>query len=107
MAQALHSIGMIQTPALAATPAKNPANLARIKQQAQDFEAVFISQMMENMFADVDVDPMNDGPGKDIFKSMLNDQYGKIIARSGGIGIADHVAQEMIRLQEGKHAYKN
>ena len=31
---------------------------------------------------------------------MMTEEYGKIIARSGGIGVADHVKREMLRMQE-------
>lgn len=76
---------------------KDKANIDKV---AQDFEAVFLSQMMENMFEDVDLDPLNDGPGEDVYKSMLVDEYGKILSRAGGIGIADHVKREMLAAQE-------
>ena len=73
-----------------------------IEKTAVEFEAVFLSQMMEHMFADVDIMPMSDGPGEDIYKSMLLDEYGKVIARAGGIGVADHVKREMISIQEAQ-----
>jgi len=69
---------------------------------AQDFEAVFLSQMLQHMFADVDMNPLSEGksPGEDVYKSMLIDEYGKILSRAGGIGVADHVKREMLKLQE-------
>ncbi|MDG1286085.1 MAG: rod-binding protein [Rickettsiales bacterium] len=72
-----------------------------IEKAAQEFEAVFLAQMMEHMFAEVDFDPSNEGPGEDIYKSMMIDEYGKLMSRSGGIGVADHVKREMLRVQEG------
>lgn len=79
--------------------AKDKQNIDKI---AEDFEAVFLSQMMQNMFEDVDFDPMNDGPGEDVYKSMLVDEYGKILSRAGGIGIASHVKREMLAAQENR-----
>ncbi|MFO0110081.1 MAG: rod-binding protein [Alphaproteobacteria bacterium] len=74
---------------------------ARIDEVAQEFEAQFIAQMMETMFATV---PTNDafggGESEKIYESMVVSEYGKLIARTGGIGLADHVKREMIRLQE-------
>ncbi len=75
-------------------------DIDRINKTAEDFEAVFLSQMMEQMFADVDLSPGYDGPGEDVYKSFLLDEYGKMIAKTGGIGIADHVRNEMLKLQE-------
>lgn len=81
---------------------KKTMDTAEIDRVAEDFEAVFLSQMLENMFADVDVDPMSDGTGEEVYKSMMLEEYGKIVARSGGIGVADHVKREMLRIQEGR-----
>jgi Rod binding protein. len=79
------------------------AGMKEIDAAAQEFEAVFLSQMLEHMFAGVNLNPMA-GDGKssqdDIYKSWLVDEYGKIIARSGGIGVADHVKREMLKMQE-------
>ncbi len=77
-------------------------NAEQIDKTAEDFEAVFLSQMLQHMFTGVDLSPMSEGSsaGDDIYKSMLVDEYGKILTRAGGIGIADHVKREMLRLQE-------
>jgi hypothetical protein len=58
--------------------------------------------MMENMFEEVDFDPMSEGPGDDFYKAMLVDEYGKILSRAGGIGIASHVKREMLAAQENR-----
>jgi Rod binding domain-containing protein len=31
---------------------------------------------------------------------MMVQEYGKIMAKAGGIGVADHVARQMLQLQE-------
>ena len=73
---------------------------SEIDKVAEDYEAVFLSQMLQHMFAGVDMNPESDAPGEDIYKSMMVDEYGKILARSGGIGVADYVKREMLKLQE-------
>ena len=78
----------------------NPA----IEKAAKEFEAVFMAQMMEHMFAEVDFDPSGEGPGDDIYKSLLIDEYSKLMSRSGGIGVADHVKREMLNMQEAAQA---
>ena len=73
----------------------------QIDATAQDFEAQFISQMMENMFSTVDTDgALDGGESEKTYRSMMIDQYGKMIAKSGGIGVADQVKREMLKLQE-------
>lgn len=74
-----------------------------VKRAAEDFEAFYLTQAMGDMFAGVGNDPLfGGGPGEGAFRSFLTQEYGKIIARSGGIGIADSVAREIIKLQEAK-----
>ena len=68
---------------------------------AQDFEAQFISTMTQSMFAGLKTDgPFGGGQGEEMFRSLLVDQYGTQIARSGGIGIADTIYSEILKLQE-------
>jgi peptidoglycan hydrolase FlgJ len=72
-----------------------------IRKAAEEFEAVFVSQMLAPMFETLESDTMfGGGPGEDIYRSMMVEEYGKVIARSGGIGIADSVTREMLRIQE-------
>lgn len=68
---------------------------------AQDFEAQFISTMTQSMFAGLKTDgPFGGGQGEDMFRSLLVDQYGTQIAKSGGVGIADTIYSEILKLQE-------
>lgn len=77
------------------------AQMDKIDQKAEDFEAVFLSQMMSHMFEGIETDEnFGGGHGEDMVKSMLTDEYGKLIARTGGIGVADYVKREMLTLQE-------
>ena len=57
--------------------------------------------MLAPMFEGLETDELfGGGPGEDIYRSILVEEYGKAIARSGGIGIADAVQREILRLQE-------
>lgn len=68
---------------------------------AADFEAMFISQMLKPLFDSVEVNPMfGGGKGEEVFKGFLIEEYGKSLGKAGGIGMADHVKQELIRMQE-------
>ena len=76
-------------------------NMDKLKETAQEFEATFLSQMMSHMFAGIETDPLTGGgEAEDIYRSMMVDEYGKLIARSGGIGVADHVMQQFVKQQE-------
>lgn len=68
---------------------------------AQDFEASFVSVMFQTMFEGIKSDgPFSGGQGENVFRSLLVDEYGKQMARAGGIGIADQVYSEILKLQE-------
>ena len=41
------------------------------------------------------------GQAGDMYRSMLNEEYGRAIAKSGGIGVADQVMQQILKMQEG------
>ena len=78
-------------------------NKDRIDEVAKDFEAVFITQMMEHMFEGVEPDPLTGGgQSEQVFRSLMLDQYGRQISRAGGIGVAAQVKQELLKLQEVK-----
>jgi len=89
-------------PKTAMPPAGSSA--ARTKQAAQDFEAVFISQMLTPMFNTVEIDPeFGGGNAEETWRGVMVEEMGKQIARSGGIGIAPVVEQEMLKMQEVSH----
>lgn len=68
---------------------------------AQDFEAFFLSQVFEEMFAGIEPDSMfGGGQGETVFRSLMLQEYGKAVAKRGGIGIADAVLNEILKLQE-------
>lgn len=72
-----------------------------VRRAAEEFEAVFIAQMMAPMFQGLETDELfGGGPGEDIYRSVLVEEYGKSIARAGGIGLSDAIQREILRLQE-------
>lgn len=84
-------------------PKPGAVDLHRMRETAQEFEAVFISEMLRPMFENIEAAaPFGGGPGEKIYRDMQVDEYGKAIANAGGIGLADAVMLEMIKMQEGK-----
>jgi Rod binding domain-containing protein len=77
------------------------ADIARIRRTAIEFEAYFLAQALQPMFAGIGAEePFGGGFAEDMWRSMQVEQYGKALAKSGGIGIADAVVREMLRAQE-------
>jgi Rod binding domain-containing protein len=72
----------------------------RIAKSAQDFEASFLSVMINQMFSAVDSSgPFTGGSGEAAFRSFLGDAVAQQIVRSGGIGLAGPVQAQMLKLQ--------
>lgn len=70
------------------------------RQVAEEFESIFLSTMLESMFAGIETDgPFGGGHAEGAYRSMLNQEYAKAISLSGGIGIADQVYAEILRTQ--------
>jgi len=80
-----------------------PKAANKLDAAAEDFEAVFLSQMMERMFEGLKGEgPLGGGPGGGAWRSMLADNFGKTVAAAGGIGLAAEVRRELIALQQGQ-----
>lgn len=87
-------------PVVSALP---PAPDARLQQVAQEFESVFIAQMLAPMFEGLDTQGLGGGGfGEQIFRPMLIERYAEALSKAGGVGIAESVMRELIRLQGGQ-----
>jgi peptidoglycan hydrolase FlgJ len=88
--------------AAGATPGAAQPVPPEVRRAAEDFESVFISQILSQMR--VGFGPPGPagaaGGADDPFASMLRDEYARIVSRSGGIGLADAVTRELLRAQE-------
>lgn len=68
---------------------------------ADEFESFFLSQMLEAMFKGVGEDnPFGGGAGEKAFRGLLHEEYAKVMAQSGGLGLADRLTSEVLRYQE-------
>lgn len=77
------------------------ASAENIGKAADDFESMFTAQMLQPMWAGVETDgPFGGGSAEETFRSMLISEYGKIMTKAGGLGIASNVKAELLRAQE-------
>ena len=73
---------------------------AKAKAASEQFEAVFLNNMFQQMFTGIDGDGPFGGNGSlKIWRSFMTDQYAKSFAKAGGIGIASHVYDELLKHQ--------
>ena len=80
-------------------------DLEKTRKAVEDFEAFFISQTFEQMYSTVPVnETFGGGNAEKIFRSMLIDEYGKMTARSGGIGLTNQIMAQLLQQQESDTA---
>ncbi len=99
----LPALAALSSPSAMGEPPPVPAGATpeEVREAAEEFEAFFLAQMFDYMFAGIETDgPFGGGHGEKIFRSLLVQEYGKVIASQGGLGIADQVESELLQLQE-------
>jgi Rod binding domain-containing protein len=96
---------LLASPAPAAAPrlASSRVDPTAARKSAEDFTAFFFTQSLETIYSGISSDTLfGGGSGENIYRSLLTQEYGKMAARSGGMGIADSVQREILRMQEAK-----
>lgn len=73
----------------------------KVRDTAQAFEASFLSQMLKPMFEGLSTEaPFGGGEAEATWRGFLVDEMAKQTARVGGVGLADRVVAEMLKMQE-------
>lgn len=71
------------------------------KMAADEFEAIFISEMLKGMSVGLKTDgPFGGGQSEEIYRDLMNEELGKTMTQSGGVGISDAIYREMLKNQE-------
>lgn len=95
--QQMLSQALTQTPKNA--PGRDPQ---KIKEAAQQFEAIFIQQMFKDMRNSVpDGGLIERGNADDIYTQLQDAETAKIMSQQGGIGLADLMLKQLLG-EDGK-----
>jgi len=86
---------------LLALPTKTPdqtdrARIAQMRETAVQYEAVFLTQVLDLAGVAESPEGFGGGAGEDAFRGELLAHQGRIMAESGGIGLAEHILREMM-----------
>lgn len=87
---------------LATAQSQKTANMSeeQARKASKDFESFFIGQMLEYMNTDIKTDGLfGGGHSEEVWRSMLNQEYGKEIAKSDSIGVSDAVMRSLLQAQ--------
>ena len=72
----------------------------KAKSAAGEFESMFLNSMFEQMNTNVDGEgPFGGSGAQKVWRSFLTNQYAQMYAKAGGVGIAQHVYDELLKLQ--------
>lgn len=86
-----------QAPNLNKFGSMKQASYEDVKKSVQDFEAFFLTQAFETMYNTVPVNEnFGGGNGEKIFRSMLMQEYGKMTAQAGGIGLTNEIMAQLV-----------
>lgn len=74
----------------------------RMRKQAVELEGVFLNTLMKEMFSSIDTSESSFGGGfaEETWRGMQAEQFASIVAEQGGIGLADQLMGDLLRLQE-------
>ena len=73
---------------------------SKAKSASGEFEAMFLNSMFEQMNTKVDGEgPFGGSGAQKVWRSFLTNQYAQMYAKAGGVGIANHVYDELLKLQ--------
>lgn len=85
----------------ASRPATPPAVTPRMRDTAEAFEASFLTQMLKPMFEGLRTDgPFGGGEGEQAWRSFLVEAMATQTVKAGGVGLADQVVAQMLKMQE-------
>lgn len=93
--------GMSAKAAAASATGATTGGATKARAAAEDFEAVFLNSMFEQMYTGIKGDgPFGGSGATGVWRSFLTQSYAKSFAKAGGIGIADSVYQTLLGQQE-------
>ena len=76
--------------------AKGKADDAKLREAANEFDAIFIQQMLKTMRkTSLGSDFIKKSEGEKIFRSMLDEQYAIISAKSGRLGLGEMIYKQL------------
>ena len=75
----------------------------KLREAANDFEAIFVQQMLKTMretSLESNFIPKSDG--EKYFRSMLDEHYAKLTAKSGSLGLGEMIYKQLVSSKEKK-----
>ena len=77
----------------------------KLHKQAVELEGVFLNTLIKEMFSSIDTNEESFGGGfaEETWRGMQAEQVANSLADQGGIGLADQLMSDLLRLQEASN----
>jgi flagellar protein FlgJ len=77
----------------------------KLHKQAVELEGVFLNTLMKEMFSSIDTSDESFGGGfaEETWRGMQAEQFANSLAEKGGIGLADNLMGDLLRMQEANN----
>lgn len=73
----------------------------RLKEKAVELEGVFLNTLVSEMFKGLETDSMfGGGYAEETWRGMMAEQYAELMAKAGGIGMADQMVAALLEQQQ-------
>ena len=80
-----------------------PAEVQRLRQAAQEFEAIFVQQMLKTARTSTpDPGPMASGASSEIYRDMVDQQLARSVSGGGGLGLGKLLIQSLVPAERAK-----
>ena len=76
---------------------KNFTEETKLREAANDFEAIFVQQMLKTMRkTSLESNFIQKSEGEKYFRSMLDEHYAQLTAKSGSLGLGEMIYKQLI-----------
>jgi len=89
------------SPTPAGSPAGSKVEERKLRQSAQEIEAVFVQHLIKTM-RQASPGGVLTGTGQRMYQEMMDEELGRAISKGGGLGLADMLVRDVLRRQ-GTH----
>jgi peptidoglycan hydrolase FlgJ len=91
----------LERSAPASRPGEKKLDREKLKKACSDFEALFLARMLKQMRQSI---PQNgllgNGPGKEIYQSLMDQELAKKISQRGGVGLGENLYRQVLQREE-------
>lgn len=93
-------VSVLKPASPAAMQERTVARDTQLRDQAREFEAVFIAQMLKHSGLTTAIGG-DSGFGGEAFSNMLTEQYANELLENGGFGLTEEIYQQLVEKEHG------